>query len=67
VTPPAPAPTSKYADVVVQAGDTLTSIAQRYPDPGITAQSIAAANVDRYPGLKTNQNLIQVGWVLRIR
>ena len=67
VTPPPPAPTSKYPDVVVQAGDTLTSIAQRYPDPGITAQSIAAANVDRYPSLKTNQNLIQVGWVLRIR
>ncbi len=56
-----------HPDYVVRPGDTLTAIAARYPEPQITAQSIAAANVDRFPSLATNINLIRVGWKLRIR
>lgn len=45
---------------VVKAGDTLTSIAARYPSPSITADSIARLNH------LANPNQIQVGQVLKI-
>jgi hypothetical protein len=64
--PPAPRPTG-HPDVTVRAGESLTIIARRYPEPNITAQSIAAANVDRYPSLRNNIDHIEVGWHLRIR
>jgi hypothetical protein len=51
----------------VRPGDTLTRIARRYPEPQNTAASIAAANVDRYPSLRTDLNHIEIGWTLRIR
>jgi hypothetical protein len=64
---PSPQPRTGHPDVVVRAGDTLTSIAERYPEPNITAQSIAEANVDRHPTLRDNPNHIEIGWALRIR
>jgi hypothetical protein len=67
---PAPAPhpgPPAHPDVVARPGDTLTGIARRYPEPQITAASIAAANVDRYPSLRTDLNHIEIGWTLRIR
>jgi hypothetical protein len=45
----------------------LSGIARRYPEPQITAASIAAANVGRYPSLRTDLNHIEVGWTLRVR
>jgi nucleoid-associated protein YgaU len=56
-----------HPDVIVKSGDTLINIAMRYPEPAITAASIAAANVDRHPGLRDDPDHIEVGWSLRIR
>ena len=55
-----------YPDHVVQPGENLTVIARRYPEDDITADSIAAVNVDRYPSLATDLKGIRVGWALRI-
>ena len=55
-----------YPDHVVQPGENLAVIARRYPEDGITADSIAAANVDRYPDLAADIRAIRVGWALRI-
>jgi len=64
---PHPAPDGHHPDVTVKQGDTLTGIALRYPEPNITAHSIAMANLDRHPSLSNNPDHIEVGWVLRIR
>jgi hypothetical protein len=55
-----------YPDHVVQPGENLAVIARRYPEQAITADSLAAANFDRYPSLATDRTAIQVGWTLRI-
>jgi len=52
-----PSPSS----VTVAAGDTLGAIARRL---GVSTDALVQANVDRYPGLATNRNAIQVGWTL---
>jgi hypothetical protein len=57
---------TRYPEHVVQPGENLAVIARRYPDADITAESIAAANADRYPGLAADRTTIQVGWSLRI-
>ena len=51
---------------MVQPGENLTVIARRYPEDEITAESIAKANVDRYPSLASDRAAIRVGWSLRI-
>ncbi|HYT88313.1 MAG TPA: LysM peptidoglycan-binding domain-containing protein [Gemmataceae bacterium] len=56
-----------HPDYTVRPGDNLTMIARHYPEDWITAQSIAAANIDRYPSLASNPNYIEAGWRLRIR
>ena len=45
----------------VKSGDTLSKIANRY---GVTVDNLVAWNKGSYPSLKTNRNLIQIGWVL---
>lgn len=50
----------------MQPGENLTVIARRYPEGDITAESIAAVNVDRYPSLSSDRAKIRVGWSLRI-
>lgn len=59
--------TGAHPDVTVRRGDSLSGIARRYPEAAITAASIAKANFDRYPTLRSNPNVIQAGWTLRIR
>ena len=48
---------------VVEAGDSLSEIAQRYQ---VTVQNLIEANKDAYPSLVTNPRTIRVGWHLRI-
>ena len=50
----------------MQPGENLAVIARRYPESDITAESIAAANLDRYPSLTSDRTTIRVGWSLRI-
>lgn len=45
----------------VRPGDTMSSIARAF---GTTVAQLQAWNVQRYPSLATNPNVIQVGWVL---
>jgi hypothetical protein len=49
--------------VTVQAGDTLSRIAQR---SGTTVQALVDANRAAYPQLATNPGAIQVGWRLAL-
>ena len=48
---------------VVEAGDSLSEIAQRYQ---VTVQNLIEANKDAYPSLVTTPRTIRVGWRLRI-
>lgn len=64
---PSPPPDGQHPDVTVKDGDTLIGIALRYPEPNITAHSIAMANLNRHPTLRDNPDHIVVGWALRIR
>jgi LysM repeat protein len=57
---PAPRPAPAGPTYTVQQGDSLSSIATRYPNPNITANSIARLN-----GI-ANPNLIYPGQILRI-
>ena len=57
---------TRYPEHVVQPGENLAVIARRYPERDITAESIAAANVDRYPSMASDRATIRVGWSLRI-
>jgi LysM repeat protein len=59
--PIAPSPVSGDLLYTVRSGDNLTSIAAEYPDPSITAASIAALNH------LANPNLLGIGQVLVIR
>lgn len=70
--PPTPTPTPSAAATppaspvagttyTVRAGDTLSSIARAY---GTTVAQLQAWNVDRYPSLADDPNVIGVGWVL---
>jgi hypothetical protein len=47
----------------VQPGDTLSAIARHFQT---TVQALVEANADRYPSLRTNPSLLQVGWILDI-
>jgi LysM repeat protein len=58
VPPAAPAPAS-VSEVVVEAGDTLSGIAQQF---GVGLDALIAANADTVP----NPDLIYPGQVLRL-
>lgn len=45
----------------VRPGDSLSSIARAY---GTTVEQLQAWNVERYPSLASNPNVIEPGWVL---
>lgn len=47
----------------VQQGESLALLANYYK---INVDTLVAANVEKYPRLKTNPNVIVVGWVLNI-
>jgi len=47
----------------VQQGESLALIAQRY---AIKVDTLVSLNEQKYPRLKTNPNVIVVGWVLDI-
>lgn len=47
----------------VEAGESLASIASRY---GTTVDSIIQQNVQKYPQLQNNPNVIRTGWALDI-
>ena len=54
---------SKLATYVVQVGNYLSKIAQRY---GVTVTDLVDWNKDTYPSLATDANLIQPGWTLQV-
>ncbi len=56
----------KTREYTVKSGDSLTLIAKRELGQAGRFTEIAILNYDRYPSLKTNANLIQVGWRLRL-
>ena len=56
---PAPAPSSH----TVGAGDTLSSIAERY---GVSVAQLQEWNAERYPSLITDPGALQVGWTLAV-
>ena len=58
---PTASPTIAGASYVVQAGDTLSSIARNW---GTTVQQLQSWNADRYPSLSDDPNTLQAGWVL---
>jgi len=65
---PTPTPLPTFFVYVVQAGDSLTSIARAFSTTGF---SIAAWNGDAYPSLDPDSetylpNRIKVGWILRL-
>jgi hypothetical protein len=47
----------------VQPGDTLSAIARHFQT---SVQALVDANADRYPSLRTDPGLLQVGWILDI-
>ena len=53
-------------EYTVVSGDTLTGIAKEKLGQAGRFTEIAILNYDRYPNLKTNPGLIQVGWKLRL-
>ena len=53
-------------EYTVKSGDTLSMIAKRELGQAGRFTEIAVMNYDRYPSLKNNANLIQVGWKLRL-
>jgi len=60
---PAGAVATSSRSHTVQQGESLALIAQRYQ---IKVDNLVAANVQKYPRLKNNPNVIVVGWVLNI-
>ena len=65
---PTPTPLPTFFVYVVQAGDSLTSIARAFSTTGF---SIAAWNRNAYPSLDPDSetylpNRIKVGWILRL-
>jgi nucleoid-associated protein YgaU len=63
---PAPRNFPRTKEYTVKPGDTLTKIAKVELGQAGRFTEIATMNYDRYPSLKNNANLIQVGWVLRL-
>lgn len=61
--PSQPASAREYA---VKGGDYLCDIARRLLGDPARYQEIVRLNVDRYPSLAKNPNLILVGWQLRL-
>ncbi len=57
------APTAPSSNVTVNAGDTMSKIAQRL---GVSTQALIEANQTKYPSLATNANAVQVGWKLNV-
>jgi LysM repeat protein len=60
-TPEAPAASTSTHEV--QRGESLALIAQKYQ---VNVNSLVEANVQKYPQLTRNPNVIVVGWVLAI-
>jgi peptidoglycan/xylan/chitin deacetylase (PgdA/CDA1 family) len=58
---PTPTPSDGGTTYTVQPGDGLMAIARTF---GTTADQLVAWNVDRYPSLGTNPNVIEPGWIL---
>jgi hypothetical protein len=56
----ASAPGDKH---IVAPGENLAIIAKKY---GVTVQALVAANVQKYPRLQQDQNVIVAGWTLNI-
>jgi len=54
---------NRYTIYIVQGGDYLSTISQRY---GVPIQVIVSANRESYPSLVTNPDNIEVGWRLKI-
>lgn len=63
---PTPRNFPKTKEYTAKAGDTLTKIAKTELGQAGRFTEIATMNYDRYPSLKDNANLIQVGWRLRL-
>lgn len=57
---------SSARDYTVKSGDYLSGIARRLLGDPARYQEIVRLNVDRYPSLAKNPNLILVGWQLRL-
>lgn len=53
-------------EYTVVSGDSLTLIAKKQLGQAGRFTEIAILNYDRYPSLKANPGLIQVGWKLRL-
>jgi len=65
-TEPVAAPSAPTMEYTVRSGDYLSGIARRLLGDPARYQEIVRLNVDRYPSLAKNPNLILVGWQLRL-
>lgn len=65
-TEPVAAPSAPTTEYTVRSGDYLSGIARRLLGDPARYQEIVRLNVDRYPSLAKNPNLILVGWQLRL-
>lgn len=61
-----PAPASQTRPYTVKKGDYLTKIAKEQLGDQNRYAEIVALNVDKYPSLRANPDLIQPGWVLQL-
>jgi len=59
-------PSSYVGTYVVQAGDSLWSIAEQFLGNGAQYNVLMFANADAHPELLTNPSLVQPGWVITI-
>ena len=58
---------SSVREYSVKSGDYLSGIARRLLGDPARYQEIIRLNVDRYPSLAKNPNLILVGWKIRVK
>ena len=63
---PIPRNYPRTKEYTVKSGDTLTKIAKAELGQAGRFTEIATMNYDRYPSLKADANMIQVGWILRL-
>ncbi len=63
---PTAIPSAPATEYTVTSGDYLSGIARRLLGDPARYQEIVRLNVDRYPSLAKNPNLILVGWQLRL-
>jgi nucleoid-associated protein YgaU len=63
---PAPLPAGATKPYTVKQDDYLTKIAREQLGDLNRFQEIVALNLDNYPSLKTNPDLIHPGWVLKL-